>query len=115
MLKIGVIGTGDWGKNHLRIYSELGCEIVGIADKDSKKKTLAEQYKTKFFTSYKELLPLTDAISVVVPTNFHYEVVKDCLNSGKHVLVEKPITNDSKTAAELVALAKKKNLILAVG
>lgn len=115
MLKVGVIGTGDWGKNHLRIYSEIDCELIGIADTDIKKKAIADSYKIKFFADYKEMLPLVDAVSVVVPTDLHYGVVRECLSRGKHVLVEKPITNDAKSSLELVNLSRKKNLVLGVG
>src|SRR3989338_4146429 len=115
MVKIGVIGSGDWGKNHLRIYSELDCELAGLADVNKDMKELADRYHIKFFTDYKQLLPLVDAVSVVVPTDRHYDVVKYCLEQGKHVLVEKPITLDSKSAKELLGLAKSKNLMLAVG
>jgi len=115
MIKVGVIGTGKWGINHLRVFSELDCKLVGLADIDKTKKEIADNYHIKFFTNYKDLLPLVDAVSVVVPTDLHYKVVKDCLNAKKHVLVEKPITNDSKTAEELVQLAKEKGVTLAVG
>ena len=115
MIKIGVIGSGDWGKNHLRVYSEIDCNLIGLADLNPEKKELADKHNIKFFTDYKELLPSVDAVSVVVPTDKHYEVVKYCLEQGKHVLVEKPLTSDSKSAEELTNLAKEKNLILAVG
>ena len=115
MLKVGVIGAGDWGKNHIRIYTESDCKLIGIADSDKNKKQLADSFNIEFFSDYKQLLSLIDAVSVVVPTNMHYNVVKYCLSHGKHVLVEKPITNDSKSAMELFALAKNKNLVLAVG
>lgn len=114
-VRVGVIGAGKWGVNHLRAYSSLPCTLVGISDVDPKKKELADQYKTQFFTDYKKLLSLVDAVSVVVPTDLHYSVVKECLNAGKHVLVEKPITLDSKQARELVELAKSKKLLLMVG
>src|SRR3989338_129917 len=115
MVKIGVVGAGKWGINHLRIFSELDCELVGLADSDNEKREIANKYKIKFFTNYKELLPLVDAVSVVVPTNLHFGVVKECLLAGKHVLVEKPITLNSNEAKKLIELAKNKNLILAVG
>ena len=114
-MKVGVIGSGDWGRNHLRIYSELDCELVGLADINPERKKLAEQYQIAFFTDYREMLKKVDAVSVVVPTDLHYQVVKDCLNAGVHVLVEKPITNDAASAKELIDLAKKKKLVLAVG
>jgi len=115
MVKIGVIGTGKWGKNHIRVFSGLDCDFVGIADINPERKTLADEFNTGFFTDYKEMLPLVDAVTVVVPTDLHYKIVKDCLNAGKHVLVEKPVTLHADTTKELVDLAKEKGLILSVG
>ncbi|MBS3136903.1 Gfo/Idh/MocA family oxidoreductase [Candidatus Woesearchaeota archaeon] len=119
MIKIGVIGTGKWGINHLRIYKQLEreklCELVGLADLDENKKSIADEHKIKYFKNYKDMLAEVDAVSVVVPTDMHYSIVKECLNSNKHVLVEKPITLDSKQAKELVQIAKEKKLVLSVG
>lgn len=114
-IRIGVIGSGDWGKNHLRVFSEIECDLVGLADIRQDRKSLADQYKIKFFTDYKQMLPLVDAVSIVVPTDLHYGVVKDCLLAGKHVFVEKPITLDHKSSQQLIDLAQQKGLILAVG
>lgn len=114
MVKIGVIGSGMWGENHLRIFSQLGC-LAALADVDKSKKEIADRHSVKFFTDYKEMLKEVDAVSVVVPTDLHYRVVKSCLNAGKHVFVEKPITLKSEEAEELMRLAKEKNLILSVG
>lgn len=113
-MKIGVIGSGKWGQNHLRVFSELGC-LVALADIDESKKELADSFNIKFFKDYKEMLKEVDAVSVVVPTDLHYMVVKDCLKAGKHVFVEKPITSKSEEAEELIKIAKDKNLILSVG
>ncbi|MFC1801175.1 Gfo/Idh/MocA family protein [Nanoarchaeota archaeon] len=115
MVKIGIIGGGKWGMNHLRVFSEIDCDLVGLADKDESKKELAEKYNTNFFTDFQKMLPLVDAVTVVVPTNLHYNIVKTCLEAGKHVLVEKPITLNSEEAKELVDLAEQKKLILSVG
>ncbi len=115
MVKVGVIGLGKWGKNHLRVYSELDCVLVGVADVDHSTSYLTEDKNIHFFADYKQLLPLVDAVSVVVPTDLHYQVVRDCLEANKHVLVEKPITLDSEKAKELVDLAERKGLILSVG
>ena len=119
MAKIGLIGAGKWGINHARVYSDLGkqglCKFVGIADVNPAAKEEADKLGVKFYSDYNQLLKEVDAVSVVVPTNLHYKVVKDCLNAGKHVLVEKPITSHSKEAKELIELAKKKNLVLMVG
>lgn len=115
MVKIGVIGAGKWGKNHLRIFSELGCELVGVADINPKVKELAKQYNIEFFQDYNELLGVVEAVTVVAPTDLHYKIVKDCLLKGKHVLVEKPITLNPDQAKELIDIAEKNNLILSVG
>lgn len=115
MVKVGVIGIGKWGMNHLKSLSKIECDLVGISDTNPEKKSIADEYGIKFFTNYKELLKGVDAVTVVVPTDLHYKVVKDCLESGKHVLIEKPITTKSEQAKELVKLAENKGLILSVG
>lgn len=115
MVKIGIIGTGKWGVNHLRVFSEIDAELVALSDINPDKKELAEQYNIKFFTDFKEMLPLVDAVSVVVPTDKHYNVVKECLLNDKHVFVEKPITLDHKEAEELAQIANERGLTLQVG
>src|SRR4030042_5851702 len=102
MVKVGLIGCGKWGKNHARVFSELeGCAFVGIADVDAAAKKVAAEYNVAFYRNYSEMLPLVDAVSIVVPTNLHYSVVKECLMKGKHVMVEKPLTLSSEEAREL--------------
>jgi len=116
MVRVGIIGAGKWGKNHVRVYSGLeGCELVGIADVNPEAKTLADEFNTEFYTDYHELLDNVDAVSVVVPTDLHYEIVKECVNAGKHVLVEKPLTKTSEKSAELRKLAEEKRVYLTVG
>ena len=115
MVTIGIIGIGKWGKNHLRSLLDIDCNLIGISDVDIKKKKLAEEFGVKFFHNYKQLLDEVDAVTVTAPTDTHYQIVIDCLNAGRHVLVEKPIATTSKQSEELVSLAKSKNLILSVG
>lgn len=114
-VKIGLVGCGRWGKNHANALSKLPCEFVGVADGDETKKDFIESLGTRYFHAYQELLPLVDAIVVAVPTSLHFPVVKDALEQGKHVLVEKPVTLTPRDTKELVDLAKEKNLILSVG
>ncbi len=114
-LKVGVIGAGRWGENHVRIYSDIPCELVGIADIDPKSKRLADDFGIKHFKDYRQLLKHVDAVSVVVPTNLHYRIVKECLEAGKHVMIEKPMTLDSREANELIGIAKNNGLVLMVG
>lgn len=117
MIKVGQIGAGRWGKNHLRVLSELHklgfCELVGFVDPEEK--SLAEEYRTGYFCNYEEILSLIDAVLIVTPTDTHYNIAKKCLLEGKHVFVEKPLTMDSGEAEELVKIAERKELVLATG
>jgi UDP-N-acetylglucosamine 3-dehydrogenase len=115
MVKIGVIGVGKWGKNHLRVLNEIDCELIGISDADFSKKELSEKSNIKFFSNYPDLLKEVDCVTVAAPTDLHFKIVKKCLESGKHVLVEKPIADTSEKAKQLVELADKNDLILSVG
>ena len=116
MVRIGVIGSGKWGENHLRDFSKISsCHLIGLADLDERKGELAAKHAIKFFKNYQEMLPHVDAVSVVTPTTSHYEIAKDCLLQGKHVFVEKPLCFDHQQAQELLDLAHKQKVILSVG
>lgn len=115
MVKIGVIGVGKWGINHLKSLKKVNCYLVGISDIDAKKKDIAKQYDVVFFNDYHNMLNEVDAVTVTTPTDLHYKVVYDCLKAGKHVLVEKPIVESSNQSNKLVKYAKSNNLILSVG
>ena len=117
MLKIGVIGFGSMGKNHVRVCTELETvELFGVADTDKiTAKKVAEKFGTKAFLDYRELLPEIDAAIVATPTVTHHKIAMDLLNNGRHVLVEKPICDSIEKAEELMKKAEKESLILAVG
>ena len=117
MIKVGVIGTGNMGRHHVRVYSELeGAELVGICDLDGERaKGLADKYGAKAFLDYTELLREVDAVTVAVPTKSHFRVVSDCLNSGVNVLVEKPIADKVEDAEALIRLSEEKGVVLQVG
>lgn len=114
--KIAVIGAGPWGKNHIRVYKELGTvDLKVISDLN---KGLLEKYKDiKTTTDYKEVLEddSIEAVSICTPASTHYRLVKEFLQNGKNVLVEKPLTLNSKEAEELIEIADKNKLVLAVG
>ena len=117
---VGVIGVGYWGKKIVDEYSKIeNVTILGVADPDEKMLAFAkERYGIKgTYKDYKELLAVPDlhAVNVCTPNAMHYQVCKDALEAGKHVLVEKPITLNSKEGKELVELAQKKGLMLSVG
>jgi UDP-N-acetylglucosamine 3-dehydrogenase len=115
MTRIGVIGIGKWGINHLRTLQTIPCDFVGVADVDKAKGKIADQYHIKFFENYKQLLDEVDAVTVTVPTDKHYDVVQECLHAGKHVLVEKPIAESAKQAKKLMDLAESQGVALSVG
>lgn len=99
MIKLGVIGIGSMGKNHVRVCSEIdNIELVGIADIDKTAvQKVAERFDISAFFDYKELIQKLDAVVVSTPTKFHYSIVLDALNEGKHILVEKPMCDDVKS------------------
>ncbi|MCS7228025.1 MAG: Gfo/Idh/MocA family oxidoreductase [Endomicrobia bacterium] len=118
-VNIAVIGMGNLGQHHARIYYSMKdlVNLVGIVDTDISK---LEKYKNiypdvKFYTNFNEVLDKIDAASLVVPTKLHYEIGKKILETGKHLLIEKPITTHLHQAEELIDIAKKNNLILQVG
>ena len=118
-MRVGVIGTGAMGKNHARIYSEMrGVSLVGIADPDLKAgRSLASSLGCKHYSDYRDMLRKgrPDAVSVCVPTALHFEVAKDVIAHGCSLLVEKPITKSVADAEELVSMARKAGVRLAVG
>jgi len=116
-MRVGVIGIGSMGKNHLRVYSEMNQEIVGIADINIEKGNfLAKKYNTKFFRDYKELLKKDlDAVSIAVPTTLHKKVALDCMEKGINILIEKPIADTLRNALEIKAKAEKEDLKVMVG
>jgi predicted dehydrogenase len=119
-IKVAVIGTGSLGKEHARIYAELAkagrVELTGVYDTSSDTaQKIAAKYCVKAFASVADAAAASDALSVVTPTTTHFEIAKTLLQQGKHVLVEKPMTDNSTQAAELVQLAQQKNCLLQVG
>jgi len=122
LIRVGVVGVGSLGSQHARIYSELAkrssgqYQFVGIHDTDNiKLRAMAEKYGGGTFDTAEEMTNFVDAVSVATPTDTHYQVARVFLERGKHVLVEKPITDSLKEAGELVALARKGKCVLQVG
>lgn len=118
MMRVGVIGTGAMGQNHVRIYSEMkDVELIGISDVDETRVVkLASQYNTRPFTDYNELLAQgLQAVSIVVPTRLHRQVVLDAIAAGTNVLIEKPIADTIENAKAMISAARKAGLTLMVG
>ncbi len=117
MLKIGVIGAGHLGKFHLNNWLEItGVTVAGFCDTDEvNAKAVIEKYKIKRFDTPEELLDACDAVDIVAPTTYHYELCALALRKGKHVFVEKPLTNTMEEAKALLKLAVESNLKFQVG
>jgi UDP-N-acetylglucosamine 3-dehydrogenase len=116
MVKVGVVGLGVMGQHHARVYSQLGCQFVGVADADFEKaRTVGEHYGIPYYADYRELLSRVDAVSIVVPTSLHRKVAVDFLSKGIHCLVEKPIASKLEDAEEMRIVAQATQAKLAVG
>jgi predicted dehydrogenase len=119
-VRTAVIGTGSLGKEHARLYAELAAagriDFAGVYDTNS---ALARSYAGKFnvraFSSLEEAADFSDALSIVTPTTTHFGIARELIKRGKHLLVEKPMTNNEAQAAELVQLAQKHGTLLQVG
>jgi predicted dehydrogenase len=116
-LRVGVVGVGHIGSNHARLYAEIpSAEFTAVYDVDvARGNAIAKKFATTPARSLDEFIEMVDAASVATPTNTHYEIARSLLERGKHVLVEKPITNNTAHAAELAELAGRNGLILQVG
>ena len=116
-LRAGVIGVGHLGQHHARHYATLpGSILTGVFDPEaSRARLIADRHAVQAWTALDDLLDNVDIVSVAAPTSAHYAAAKECLEAGKHVLVEKPIAVTSAEADELVALAARRQCLLQVG
>jgi predicted dehydrogenase len=116
-LRVGVVGVGHIGSNHARLYAEIpSAEFAGLYDVDlAKANAIARKYRTTAAQSLEEFTVMVDAASVATPTNTHCEIARHLLARGKHLLVEKPITDNTAHASELAELAAQNGLVLQVG
>ncbi len=115
MIRTGTIGVGYLGRFHAQKHKALGG-LVGIYDSNTEvSQNVSEELDVKSFESITELLDSVDAVSIASATQSHYEVAKLAIQSGKHVLIEKPITESVGDAEELVALANQNKVLIQVG
>ena len=116
-MKVAVIGVGYLGKFHAQKYANLeGVKLIGVCDSNlDQAKLIAKELKTKAFNDYQQLADKVDAVSIVTPTQLHFQIAKYFLTNKVHVLVEKPITSKVVEADELIKIAQDEQLILQVG
>lgn len=116
-IRVGVVGIGHLGGYHLQKYAKIdGCKITAVSDTQAERaKKAADVYGGEAFTDHRDLLNKVDAVSIAVPTGYHHAVARDFLAAGIDVLIEKPLCATVQEADDLLALAKKKNLVFQVG
>ncbi|MCG8044344.1 MAG: Gfo/Idh/MocA family oxidoreductase [Candidatus Thiodiazotropha endolucinida] len=116
-IRTAVIGVGYLGRYHAQKYAALDdSELVAVVDIDPDTAAhVAKECDTEALTDYHELLDRVDAVSVVVPTQLHHQVATEFLDSGIHVLLEKPITVTVAEADALIEIARRKQRVLQVG
>lgn len=116
---VGVVGAGTWGKNHIRNFSELDkANLIAIVDQDADRaKPLAKKFNIEFHKDTDELLKRDDidAITICTPTVTHADIALQAIEAGKHLLIEKPMTDTAQQAQRIVDAAKSANSILMVG
>jgi len=112
----GVIGVGAMGKHHARVYNELcGCDLIGVADSSpSRAREIASEYDTDAFDT-DELIERADAVTIAVPTPYHYDLAMQCIDAGTDILVEKPLVEDEQKGRELLTRANRSDVLLQVG
>jgi predicted dehydrogenase len=116
-VRVCVIGVGHLGSIHAKVYSRMrNVELVGVCDCNLERALeIGKRFDTASYADYDELFGKADAASIVVPTSLHYNIAKDFLRHGIHVLIEKPVTKTLSEADELIEAAGEKKLILQVG
>ena len=116
MIKVGVIGAGHLGKIHLNLINASNQNLIGFHDTDiSNSEKLSSEYGYKYFSDLDQLINNIDAAVIVSPTTTHFEIAKKCIEAGKHIFVEKPLTSNSNEARVINELALKNKIIGQVG
>ena len=116
-LRVGVVGVGHIGKNHARLYAELpAAQFTAIHDTNqATARRFAEEFNVVAAAALEEFSEQVDAASIATPTSTHFEIARELLSRGKHLLVEKPIAENTPHATELAELAAARGLVLQVG
>jgi UDP-2-acetamido-3-amino-2,3-dideoxy-glucuronate N-acetyltransferase len=116
--KVAVVGCGNWGKNLVRNFAQLGA-LAAICDADQRRlEVLAREHRSVLVTKeFQKVIsdPGIQAVVIATPSDTHFSLAKQALLAAKHVYVEKPLARDVSHAQELDSLATERNLVLMVG
>jgi predicted dehydrogenase len=117
MLKIGVLGAGHLGKIHLRLLNQSSkYELVGFYDPNSENaQKVSQEFGYRKFDTIEELIENVDVVDIVTPTLSHYDCAVMAIKKGKHIFLEKPISNTVAEAEHIISLAKEYNVKGQVG
>ena len=107
MLKVGVLGAGHLGKIHLKLLQQsTKYDLIGFYDQDNENaKKVAEEFDYRYFESVSELIDAVEVVDIVTPTLSHFDCAKEAIEKGRHIFIEKPITNTVTEAEALKTLA----------
>ena len=116
-LKAGILGAGHLGKIHLRLlHQSEKFDLIGFYDENqSVRESITKEYGFKAFESAAALIDAVEVVDIVTPTLYHHKLAKQAIEEGKHIFIEKPITQTVAQAEELIALADKNNVLGQVG
>lgn len=115
-MDVGVIGVGVMGKNHVRVYSELKkVDNLFVYDTSKEQVEKVKDFGVTICDSLEELLKQVEAVSICVPTRYHFEVLSKVVGKGIHALVEKPITSNYAEGKKALEIIKGKDIIVGVG
>jgi len=117
LLKVAVVGVGHLGKWHADKYAAAAdCKLLAVVDTSiDNARDIARKHGADAYSDYRDIIPLVDAISLVVPTILHYKIAREFLEAGIHCLIEKPISETVAEAETLIEIARRKSLVLQVG
>lgn len=116
-IRVGVVGAGYFGRFHANHYTKNpNAKLVAVVDADADRaKKVADEFGTEALTDHRQILDRVDAVSIAVPTPLHFDVARELIQAGLHVLIEKPITDTVESADTLTKLAEDRGTVLQVG
>jgi predicted dehydrogenase len=116
-IRVGVVGVGVMGSYHANVYAALpGVALAGIVDPDSiRRAVICDDLSVAGFSSHADLIGRTDAVSIAAPTSVHYQIARDLIEAGIHVMIEKPIATTVEEAEDLAERARRRGVVLQVG